>query len=168
MGLAGAAAKAVKRRVRGELVALVRGVRARLKAHQLGGKLAMLLEEHLDAAMVYLLEFNRGLARVSPGWCWWDFRLRLSRGRNHGSGERLERAARPWAIYRNLELAQGMSSQLLAAGRQHLTIFTNTRWSRADWGGGILSVAVLDCTTRCCLVWTSRSRPMCTTHSRPM
>ena len=122
-GLTGAAAKAVKKKVGEELVALVRGVLdapsyaeaeaalAKLKAHQLGGKLAAMLEEHLDAAMVYLLEFNRGLARVSPEWYWRDFRLRLSRGRNHRSDERLERAACLWAIYRNFEPAQRRSER---------------------------------------------------------
>jgi hypothetical protein len=122
-GLAGAAAKVVKKKVRAELVALVRGVLdapnyaeaaaalARLKAHQLGGKLATLLEEPLDAAMVYLLDFNHGLARVSPEWYWRDFRLRLSRGRNHRSDERLERAALVWAIYRNFTPAQRRSER---------------------------------------------------------
>jgi hypothetical protein len=120
-GLSGAAAKAVKRKVRAELIALVRGVLdagsyaeaqaalARLKAHQLGGRLATHLEEHLDAAFVYLLDFNRGLARVSPEWCWRDFRLRLSHGRNHRSDERLERAALVWAIHRNFTPAQERS-----------------------------------------------------------
>ena len=122
-GLTGAAAKAVKRKVRGELVALLRGVLdapgevearaalAELKAHQLGGKLATLLEEHLDAAMVYLLEYNQGLARVSPEWYWRDFRLRLSHGRNHRSDERLERAACLWAIYRNFTPSQRRSER---------------------------------------------------------
>ncbi len=122
-GLVGAVAKTVKKKVRAELVALVRGVLeagsyaeaeaalAKLKAHQLGGKLAVILEEHLDAAMVYLLEYNRGLARVSPEWYWRDFRLRLSRGRNHRSDERLERAALVWAIYRNFEPAQRRSER---------------------------------------------------------
>ena len=122
-GLAGAAAKAAKKKVRAELVALVSGVLdapdyteaeaalARLKAHQLGGRLATLLEGHLDAAMVYLLDFNRGLARVSPEWYWRDFRLRLSRGRNHRSGERLERAALVWAIYRNFTPSQRRSER---------------------------------------------------------
>ena len=120
-GLTGAAAKAVKEKVRAELVSLVRGVvdagnymeaeaaLAKLKAHQLGGKLASILEEHLDAAMVYLLEYNRGLSRVSPEWYWRDFRLRLSRGRNHRSDERLERAALVWAIYRNFTPSQRRS-----------------------------------------------------------
>ena len=122
-GLAGAAAKAVKKKVRAELVALVRGVLdahsyaeaeaalAKLKAHELGGKLATLLDEHLDAAMVYLLEYNRGLIRVSPEWYWRDFRLRLGHGRNHRSDERLERAALVWAIYRNFEPAQRRSEK---------------------------------------------------------
>ncbi len=122
-GLTGAAAKAVKNKVRAELISLVRGVLdagsyaeaekalAKLKAHQLGDRLATLLEEHLDAAMVYLLEFNQGLARVSPEWYWRDFRLRLSRGRNHRSDERLERAALVWAIYRNFEPAQSRSER---------------------------------------------------------
>ncbi|MCL4371443.1 MAG: transposase [Chloroflexi bacterium] len=122
-GLAGAAAWAVKKRVRAELVALIRGVLdarsegeaqaalAALKARELGGNLARLIDEHLDAAMVYLLEYNRGLVRVSPEWYWRDFRLRLSRGRNHGSEERLERAALVWAIYRNFTPAQERSER---------------------------------------------------------
>ncbi|MDO8692128.1 MAG: transposase, partial [Dehalococcoidia bacterium] len=122
-GLAGAAAKAVKKKVRAELLSLVRGVLdagsyaeaeaalAKLKAHQLGGKLGAMLDEHLDAAMVYLLEYNRGLARVSPEWYWRDFRLRLSHGRNHRSDDRLERAALVWAIYRNFEPAQRRSER---------------------------------------------------------
>lgn len=122
-GLAGAATKAVRRKVRSELGGLVHGVLdapsqleaekalAKLKAHALGDKLGSILEEQLDAAMVYLLEFNQGLARVSPEWYWRDFRLRLGRGRNHGSDERLERAALLWAIYRNFTPAQERSEQ---------------------------------------------------------
>ncbi len=122
-GLAGAAAKAVKKKVRSELVALIRGVLdgrteaeaqaglVKLKAHELGGNLATMIEEHLDAAMVYLLEYNRGLVRVTPEWHWRDFRLRLSHGRNHGSDERLERAALLWAIYRNFTPTQGRSER---------------------------------------------------------
>jgi len=122
-GLVGGAAKAVKKKVRAELVALVRGVLdagsygeaekalAKLKAHQLGGKLGTILEEHLDAAMVYLIAYNEGLSRVSPEWYWRDFRLRLSHGRNHRSDERLERAALVWAIYRNFTPAQRRSER---------------------------------------------------------
>ena len=113
----------VGRAVRMELTALVRGVMGagsyveaeaalvRLAAHRLGGRLATLVSEHLDAATVYLSEYNRGLARVSPEWYWRDFRLRLSRGRNHRSARRLERAALVWAIYRNFEPAQRRSER---------------------------------------------------------
>jgi transposase-like protein len=122
-GLTGAAAKVVKKKVRAEMVALIHGVLdagsygqaekalAKLKAHSLGQRLATLLEEHLDAALVYLLDFNKGLSRVSPEWYWRDFRLRLSHGRNHRSDERLERAACLWAIYRNFTPAQERSER---------------------------------------------------------
>jgi len=40
-----------------------------------------------------------------------DFRLRLSRGRNHGSDLRLERAALVWAIYHDFEPAQWRSER---------------------------------------------------------
>lgn len=123
VGLAGAAALAVKKKMRAELVGLVRGVLdaqsegeaqmalARLKAHELGANLARMIDEHLDAAMVHLLEYNRGLVRVSPEWYWRDFRLRLSRGRNHRSDERLECAALVWAIYRNFTPSQERSER---------------------------------------------------------
>ena len=113
--------ESVRSAVRQELVALVRGVMdagsyveaeaalARLQAHRFGGRLATLVHQHLDAAMIYLLDYNRGLARVSPEWYWRDFRIRLSRGRNHRSPQRLERAALVWAIYRNFEPAQRRS-----------------------------------------------------------
>lgn len=109
--------------VRGELTALVRGVMdagryaqaeaalAELGTHPFGARLQELMHEHLDAVTVYLSEYNRGLARVSPEWYWRDFRLRLSRGRNHRSARRLERAALVWAIYRNFEPAQRRSER---------------------------------------------------------
>jgi transposase-like protein len=121
--LTGAAARAVKKRVRSELISLVRGVLdagsyaeseaalIKLRAHALGDGLARMVEEHLDAALVHLLEFNRRLTRVSPEWYWRDFRLRLSHGRNHRSDERLERAACLWAIYRNFTPAQERSEK---------------------------------------------------------
>ena len=79
---------------------------ARLAADPRGAGLATALAEHLEAALVHLKRYNRGLLRVSPEWCWRDFRLRLSRGRNHGSERRLERAALLWAVYRNFTPAQ--------------------------------------------------------------
>jgi hypothetical protein len=122
-GLVGEAAKRIRRQVRKKWVELVRGVLdapseqeaqealARLGAQPLGKGLAQAIAEHLKAALVHLLAFNGGLMRVSPEWCWRDFRLRLSRGRNHGSSERLERAALVWAIYRNFTPAQWRSEK---------------------------------------------------------
>ena len=55
---------------------------------------------------MYRCGYNQGLGRVAPEWLWQDFRLRLSRGRNHGTAQRLERAAVLWAIYHNFQPAQ--------------------------------------------------------------
>jgi hypothetical protein len=105
-------------RVRGELVALIHGVLdaesykeaeiclAALKAHQSGEEIWKFLNVHIDAALMHLLDCHRGLIRVSPEWCWRDFRQRLSRGRNHGSDERQERAALVWTIYHNFTPTQ--------------------------------------------------------------
>lgn len=112
-------ARAARKAARKELVGLVHQVldarseveaeRALevLRAHRLGGRLADLIEEHLDAVLVHLNQYNKGLVRVGPEWLWRDFRLRVSRGRNQGSDERLERAALVWAIYANFTPAQG-------------------------------------------------------------
>jgi transposase-like protein len=117
--LVGETAKVARKAARRELTGLVHAVldakdeveaeRAlvALRAHRLGGRLALLLTEHLDAALVYLNQYNKGLVRVGPEWLWRDFRLRVSRGRNHGSDERLERAALVWAVYANFTPAQG-------------------------------------------------------------
>ena len=122
-GLAAELAKEVKRQLLGELNSLVRGVidahrydeaekaLARLQAHSLGASLAQALIEQWDRLLVYLMDYCRGLQRVSPEWYWRDFRLRLSRGRNHGSELRFERAALVWAIYRNFTPAQWRSER---------------------------------------------------------
>jgi len=122
-GLVGEVGKRVRQQARKKWVELVGGVwdapsykeaqqaLARLGA-QAGGKgLAQAISEHLKGALVHLLVCNQGLMRVSPEWCWRDFRLRLSHGRNHGSSERLERAALVWAIYRNFTPAQWRSER---------------------------------------------------------
>jgi len=120
-GLVGEVAKEVRKGARKEWVALVQGVfnapsekeaqeaLAKLGAQPGGKGLAQAIGEHLKAALVHLLGVNGELMRVSPEWCWRDFRLRLSRGRNHGSPERLKRAALVWAIYRNFTPAQWRS-----------------------------------------------------------
>ena len=122
-GLVGKAAKQARRAARREMVGLIRTVfdapthldaqRAfvLLKAHPRGKELARLVDEHLDAALVHLLEYNHGLGRASPEWFWRDYRLRLGHGRNHGSDVRLERAALLFAIYHNFEPAQERSER---------------------------------------------------------
>lgn len=122
-GLTGKAVAAARRAVRKEIEALVRAVidasseekaqeaLANLAKHRLGTNLAKEIRGLLDGLLVYLLEYNKGLVRVAPEWCWRDFRLRLGRGRNHGSDERLERAALVWAIYRNFTPAQWRSER---------------------------------------------------------
>lgn len=117
-GIPRAAAQAVQRQVRRELVALVRSVLdapdeaaayaalAPLAAHPRGEGLAAALRPHVAAAHVCHRRFTRQLVRVSPEWCWRDFRLGLGHGRNHGAVARLERAALRWAIYRNFTPAQ--------------------------------------------------------------
>jgi hypothetical protein len=77
-----------------------------LRRHPFGTEIAQFLNVHLDHIMVYSLDYYKGLHRVTPEWCWRDFRLRLSHGRNHGSEQRLERATLLWAVYRNFTPAQ--------------------------------------------------------------
>jgi hypothetical protein len=119
----GPAAKAARKQLRRELTSLVGAVLnassyaqaeaalAKLEAHTWGARLAQALAADLDAALVHLQEYNRGLGRVGPEWVWRDFRLRLSRGRNHGSEKRLKRAALVWAIYHNFTPAQWRSER---------------------------------------------------------
>jgi transposase-like protein len=118
VGLVGEVAKHARREARRELVGLIRAVfdapthldaqRAftRLSAQRWGKGLAHLIDEHLDEALVHLLDYNQGLVRTTPEWLWRDFRRRVSHGRNHGTDARLERAALVFAIYHNFEPAQ--------------------------------------------------------------
>ncbi len=84
---------------------------ATLLGHPLGASIGKVLNEQLDRVLVHLLAYYQGLQRVTPEWYWRDFRLRLSRGRNHRSDQRLERAALVWAIYHNFEPAQWRSER---------------------------------------------------------
>jgi len=77
-----------------------------LRHHPFGQGIARFLHRHLDDALTHTQAYYQGMPRVTPEWHWRDFRLRLSRGRNHGSEERLERAALLWALYRNFTPAQ--------------------------------------------------------------
>jgi len=122
-GLVGKAARAARQQARREVAGLVRAVfdaasyqqaeeaLSLLRAHPLGQELWPLVAEQMNAALVHLLSYNHRLVRVAPEWCWRDFRLRLSRGRNHASDERLERASLLWAIYHDFEPAQRRSER---------------------------------------------------------
>lgn len=119
----GGALQAVEAGARGEMVGLVHAVLdapdkaearaglAHLAAHPLGAELARVLSKHWEAALVWRGEYNRGLVRVAPEWLWRDLRLRLSRGRNHATAVRLERAALVWAVYHNFTPAQRRSER---------------------------------------------------------
>jgi hypothetical protein len=120
-GLVEAGAKQVRRATRRGLVGLIRAVfdapthldaqRAftRLAAHRWGKELARLIDEHLDEALVHLLDYNQGLGRTTPEWLWRDFRRRVSHGRNHRTDRRLERAALVFAVYHNFAPTQERS-----------------------------------------------------------
>lgn len=122
-GLVGAAAKAAAKQARRGLRGLIRAVfeaasyeqaeaaLSALRAHPLGEGLWHTVREQMNAALIHLLAYNRGLSRIAPEWCWRDYRLRLSRGRNHASDERQERASLLWAIYHNFEPAQWRSER---------------------------------------------------------
>ena len=115
-GLSGEAAEQARQQARAELGSLIHQIMdaqsydqaeaalATLLGHPLGASIGKLLNEQLDRLLVHLLDYYRGLQRVTPEWYWRDFRLRLSRGRNHRSDQRLERAALVWAIYHNFEV----------------------------------------------------------------
>ena len=121
--LDGSAAAQVRQELRSALVQLLHQVvdatsatvaeiaLRKLRAHPHGKALGQQLTHILDRLLVYRMAYCRGLQRVSPEWYWRDFRLRLSRGRNHRSEERLERAAVLWALYHNFEPAQRRSER---------------------------------------------------------
>jgi hypothetical protein len=111
-------AEQVAKGLRQELSSLVHGVfdaptyeqgekaLDQLSQHSCGASVAAFLYPLLDAILMHTLPVHEGLCRVSPEWCWRDLRQRISRGRNHGSDPRLERAALVWATYRNFTPAQ--------------------------------------------------------------
>jgi transposase-like protein len=121
--LTGEAAEHIRQQTRDELGGLIHKIMdapnyeqaeaalATLLGHPLGATIGTLLNEQLDRVLVHLLDYYKGLPRVTPEWYWRDFRLRLSRGRNHRSDQRLERAALVWAVYHNFEPAQWRSER---------------------------------------------------------
>lgn len=116
-------AQSVREQVRDELGALLHTLidapsyaiaeqaLAALREHPQGARLWRLLNERFDQVLMHLVDDYAGLQRVSPEWCWRDFRLRLSHGRNQGSEPRLERAALLWAIYHNFTPTQWRSER---------------------------------------------------------
>ena len=122
-GLEDDAATQVREQTQQELKSLIRNVLdaktydqaeqalLTLMAHPRADKIAKTLNQHLDRLLLHNLDYCHDLNRVSPEWCWRDFRLRLSRGRNHRSDPRLERAALVWAIYHNFTPAQCRSER---------------------------------------------------------
>jgi len=117
-GLEGQAAQETRERVRRELTGLVHGVLdagssegaeealAKLRAHPQGQGLWKVLNERFIPLLTHTMAGHEGLGRVTPEWMWRDFRLRLSRGRNHGDEERLERAGLLFTVFRNFTPAQ--------------------------------------------------------------
>jgi hypothetical protein len=116
--LMGEEARSTRERIRQELTILVHKVLdatsfekaeealAQLKAHPQGAGLWKVLNERFLQLLTCLMEEHRGVGRVTPEWCWRDFRLRLSRGRNHGRERRVGRAGLVFTIYRNFTPAQ--------------------------------------------------------------
>jgi hypothetical protein len=117
-GLMGEEASRARERVREELTVLVHQVLdalsfeqaeealAQLKAHPQGAGLWQVLNNRFIALLTHLLEACRDVGRVVPEWAWRDFRLRLSRGRNHGHEPRVGQAGLLFTIYRNFTPAQ--------------------------------------------------------------
>lgn len=122
-GLVGDVAKEARMQARRELVSLVHAIidadseiaaevaLVRLEQHRLGRSIAEAIAPYLDALFVFLNEYNRGLMRIAPEFVWRDFRLRLSRGKNHRSTQRLERASLVYTIYSNFTPAQERSER---------------------------------------------------------
>ena len=125
--LTGDAAESIRQQTREELGGLIHKIMdaksyeqaeaalATLLGHPLGATIGKLLNEQLDRVLVHLLDYYRGLQRVTPEWYWRDFRMRLSHGRNHRSDQRLERAALVWAISTERPLPMGTCQPLLLA-----------------------------------------------------
>jgi len=123
VGLKGAAAQAAREQARQTLAGLLHSVLdtksreeareawRKLLAEPLGATVQKMLAPYVDTVLTHLCSYNRGLSRVAPEWYWRDFRLRLSRGRNHGTEEGLERAGLLWAVYRNFTPAQWRSER---------------------------------------------------------
>ncbi len=117
-GLAEEEGNQARKRVYEELTALVHQVLdalsfekaeeglAQLKAHPQGLGLWRVLNNRFIELLTHLLPACHEVGRVTPEWAWRDFRLRLSRGRNHAYEHRAGRAGLLFTIYRNFTPAQ--------------------------------------------------------------
>ena len=122
-GLAEDVAEGVAQTIRQELTALLHAIidarsfekaeeaLAQLASHPFGQRVAQKVNEQGDRLLFHLLACHQGLLRVAPEWLWRDFRLRPSRGRNHGCTQRLGRAGLLWQTYLNLTPAQKRSER---------------------------------------------------------
>jgi len=122
-GLAEDVTEGVAQTVRQELTALLHAIidaqsfdkaeeaLAQLASHPFGQRITQKVNEQWDRLLFHLLACHQGLPRIAPEWLWRDFRLRPSRGRNHGCTERLERAGLLWQTYLNLTPAQWRSER---------------------------------------------------------
>ena len=121
--LRGRNATGVAQTIRQELTALLHAIidarsfekaeeaLAQLASHPFGQRVAQKVNEQGDRLLFHLLACHQGLVRVAPEWLWRDFRLRPSRGRNHGCTQRLGRAGLLWQTYHNLTPAQKRSER---------------------------------------------------------
>ena len=117
-GLPAELAQKARAKVREELTRLIHGVLDassfveaeealdQLKAHPQGQGVWKVLNARFIELLTHQMEDHGGLGRVTPEWMWRDFRLRLSRGRNHGNDDRLARTGLIFTIYRNFTPAQ--------------------------------------------------------------
>lgn len=117
-GLSGEEGRAARARVQRELTNLVHAVLdapgpeeaeealAVLRTHPQGTRLWQVLNARFIELLTHRMAGREGVGRVTPEWCWRDLRLRLSRGRNQGSAERLQRMGTVFTIYHNFTPAQ--------------------------------------------------------------
>jgi len=82
-----------------------------LASHPFGQRITQKVNEQWGRLLFHLLTCHQGLLRIAPEWLWRDFRLRPSRGRNHGSEERFQRATLLWKVYHDFTPAQRRSER---------------------------------------------------------
>ena len=106
-----------------------------LAKHPLGHDLAQKVNAQLDRLFFSRLDCHRGLGRTGPEWLWRDFRARPSRGRNHGTAVREERAASSWMVYHHFTPAQRRLER-----KRHTNTLVRVlwRWPEACWRESVI------------------------------